>query len=125
MLDIRLLNSDAELNNFRQIGSYEYVPGEDVTVVLRLFDSQLGIRYIPDSGATLTATFQTKSGTDLVKTASELDAGDRSIWTFDLSQSDTADIIGQNFTVSLTEGANLSKGVAQNSLGKILIDGDC
>lgn len=125
MLDIKLLNSDAQLNNFKEIGSVAYVPGEDVTLVLRLILSQLKIRYIPASGATVAVTFQTKTGVDLVKAATELDAGDRSMWTVSLSQAETLDIIGQNFTVGVTEGAVLKKGLALNALDRTIIDGDC
>ena len=125
MLDIKLLNSDAQLNNFQVLGSLAYVPGENFRVVVRLFLSQLDIRYIPDAGATYEFTFKTKSGTDLVIAATELDALDRSILYVDLTTTQTMDIIGSNFTVTVTEGSDVKKGVAQNVLEKTLIDGNC
>jgi hypothetical protein len=124
MLDVKILNSQATLNDFKEIGSLEYVPGENLDVVVRLFNSQLDIRYIPDPGATYTLVFEQKDGTELSKTPTELSAEDRSILTTSLTPTETENIVGSNIRVEVTEGPEVKKGVARNALSKILL-GDC
>ena len=73
----RLINSDASLNNFQEIGSVDYVPGEDKRVAFRLFDEQLGIRYIPGATATVDITIYKSDNTTLDVSATVISADDR------------------------------------------------
>lgn len=125
MLDIKILNSGAQLNDFRELSAIEYVPGEDLTLVVRMFDSQLDLRRIPATGATYAFVFQLNDGTELTVAASELDVEDRSILTADLTAAQTETIIGSSFRVEVTEGASVIKGVAQNVLQRVILTGSC
>lgn len=125
MIDIQLLNSDAQLNNYQSLSGISYIPGSDLTIVAQLRLSQLGIRYIPPVGVMVEFTFKTRSGTDLVLPAVELDPMDRSIYKLVLTPAQTIEIVGSNFVVTVTDGTAISKGLAQNVLARNIIDGDC
>ncbi len=40
MITARVLNSGATLNDFREIGSLDLVPGSEIVLVLRLYDTK-------------------------------------------------------------------------------------
>lgn len=124
-MQARLLNSDAELNNFKEISALNYVPGENPTIVFRLFDEQLGIRFIPTAVATMTVDMINSDGTTLTKTPTVLDADDRSIWTFNLTDTETQALAGSNIQVNLDDNGDLKKAVIANALIKNVISGDC
>lgn len=120
-LTAKILNSDAVLNSWREIGSLDFQPGESQTLQLRIFDLSEGIRYTPPSGTTMTVTFNTTTGT-LEKIAT-LNSDDRALATIALTPSETQDMIGGNFTFSLDEGGGtIRKGVVRNGLRKIMTD---
>ena len=128
MLRARLLNSDASLNNFIEIQTINYVPGEDFDVVFRLFLDQLDIRWVPPATATVTVDILLNDGTTLTKTASLVDADDRSMWTFSVDSTESVDLAGFNMGINvdiLDDGTEIKKAVIQNSLSKILLSGDC
>ena len=128
MISATLLNSDAVLNNYITLSSIEYVPGETVILNIKLFNPQLDIRYVPDAAATMTMTFKKSDGTDLIKTATELDTDDRSMWTTTLSGTETLDLASSNIQIdldTLNDATIIFKTVIRNGLSKILITGDC
>lgn len=128
MLRSRLLNSDAQLNNFKEIETINYVPGEDFTVVFRLFLDQLGIRYIPPATATVTIDILKSDGTKLNKSATVVDSDDRSIWSFDIDGSESSELSGFNIEITvdiLDDGTDLKKSILQNALSKQILSGDC
>ena len=128
MIKAKLLNSDASLNDFTYIGSMEFVPGEDVTVALQLFHSQKDIRHIPPAAATLELTLTDSDGNDVVKTASVINADDRSMWKIDLTQEETETLAGQNIEGKLDyngDGSKIYLFVLQNVLQRTNLAGDC
>ena len=128
MLEARLLNSEASLNNFKELASVSYVPGEVVKVAFRLFDPQLEIRFVPLASSTVNITIIKTDGTNLVKAASLISADDRSMWTFTLSATESTEIAGSNIQVDLDNGGggtDIRKTVIQNALIKQTISGDC
>lgn len=126
MITAKILNSDALLNNFKEIGSLDFVPGAEVTLVIRLFDTQLSLRHIPPAAA-ITKIFLNKTdGTILEKTMTPL-TDDRSIQSVVLEEAETDVLLGGNFTLEIDvigDGSKIEKGMVQNGLRKIVI-GDC
>ena len=123
MIKLQLLNSQASLNNFFVIGSIEYVPGEDVRIVIRLMNPQLNIRHIPDDAATLDFIFPLSDGTELVKAGTMLQIQDKSIWYVDLTPLESINLASSNFQIELTDDGVVSKSVLFNALAKNIISG--
>jgi hypothetical protein len=123
MLTGKVINSSATLNDFHEIASIEFLSGESKTFKFILFNTQLNIRYVPASGATINVVFNNSDGTQLTK-AGSLNTDDRSIVTVSLSTSETEDLIGGNVSFTLTESGTISKGLMPNSLSKV-IEGAC
>lgn len=101
MINAKLISSDATLNNFKELGALDITPGENADVAIRLFDEQKGIRYVAGASAEVKLRFINKDGTTLEKTATAVDAGDRSMWRVSLSQAETTDLGGSNIEVEL------------------------
>lgn len=129
MIKAKLLNSDAQLNNFIEIETINYVPGEKIKVVIRLFDSQLDIRRISPVGSEIEMKFlKASDNTFLTKTATVLDGLDRSIWYVELSATESADLASSNIQVEedvLDDDTDVRITVIQQGLSKILFSGDC
>lgn len=128
MISAKILNSDAILNNYKFLTSINYVPGETVILNIKIFNPQLDIRLIPVVAATMTMTFKKSDGTDLVKVATKIDAGDRSMWTVTLTGAETLLLASSNIQIDLDtlgDATIISKTVIRNGLSKILISGDC
>lgn len=128
MIKAKLLNSDASLNDFTYIGSMEFVPGEDVTVALQIFQGQKDIRLIPPLAATLTLTFIDSDGNDVIKTATVINADDRSMWKVALTQLESETLAGQNIEGELDYNGDASviyRFVMQNVLQRTNLAGDC
>jgi hypothetical protein len=125
MLKAKILNSQATLNNYVILGSLEFVPGEEVKVVAQIINSQLDIRYIPDAAATMDMIFVDKDGNEVIKTASVLDADDRSIWTVTLTPAESLTIVSQNIKIVLDDNGTTMIASVRNGLARTIIDGDC
>lgn len=108
ILKLQMLNEDATLNNFQDIGSAQFVPGHALTLVMRLMQTQRDLRYVPDAAATMEITFQLSDGSELTKSLSFLDAGDRSLLEVELTDVETELLIGQNLVVEVTEPSGVS-----------------
>lgn len=122
-LTAKILNSDALLNSWKEIGSVDFIPGSAKTIVLRLFDLEEDLRFVPSDaggGPTLSLTFTKTDGTSLVKAATILNAADRSMWTVSLTATETSDLFGGDILFDLTEDPGgtpiLTKGVIPNAL---------
>jgi len=123
MLKLKMLNSDATLNDFRDIGYLTFISGETLSVVMRIEQKAKNyIRYIPDAAATITIDLLKSDKTTITKTASFPFADDRSIIKFEISDSESPDIIGQDLKVKIVEGANISYAVLEKGIQRIL---DC
>lgn len=128
MIKAKLLNSEASLNDFFFIDSLAFIPGENITVAIQIFDSQKNIRFIPPSNAELSMTFIDTDGEDVVKSASIIDADDRSMWKVELSQAETETLSGQNVEISLDldgDGVTIFKALLPNVIIKTNLSGDC
>jgi len=119
ILTLKVLNEDASLNNWQDIGSAQIVRGSDAKLILQLFQADRKIRYIPDAAATITMDLLNSDGTTLSKTATFPFADDRSIIQFTLSDAETALLIGQNLVVDVQEGSNTSIAVLSMGLQMI------
>jgi hypothetical protein len=125
LLSLKVLNEDASLNNFMDIGSARIVRGSDAKLVLQLIQPDRKIRYIPDAGFTATLDLLLSNGTTITKTASTPFADDRSIIQFDLTDTETLTLISQNLLVKMDEGTNRSHAILQAGLQMISTTSNC
>jgi hypothetical protein len=125
MLTAKILNSAASLNNFKEIASLEFILGEELNLVFRLQDPQFNLRHVPPVTAIVKVTFNNIDGTTLEKTATEVDSGDRSMQTVNLTELETENILGGNISFQvdvLGDGTEIIKGIIYNALSKIILD---
>lgn len=126
LLGLKVLNSDATLNNFVESNSVQIVRNADAKIVMRLVQPQHNnLRYVPASGATFSITFQKSDGTTLVKTPTQPFADDRSILQVLLTEVETALIISQSLNVQVDEGSDKSFAILQLSLQVVTLNSDC
>lgn len=116
ILKLQMLNEDATLNAFHDIGSAQFVPNQSVKLVMRLLQTQRNLRYIPDAAATFSMDFLLSDDTVLTKVPTFLDAADRSLITVTLTALETALLIGQNLLVEVTEPGGVSSASLQSAL---------
>lgn len=112
---LKILNSEASVNDFYDIGAANIYKGSDAKVIMQIYQpDKKGIRYISLSGAVLTVDLQKSDGTVLTKTLTNpFAADDRSILQLVLTNVETADLISQNLIVKITEGPLISYAVLQ------------
>lgn len=128
MLKAKLLNSDAELNDYEHISAVEFVPGENLTIAFQIFHSQKELRHVLPIAATVSLTFKDSDGEDIDVAAAVINADDRSMWSVDLSQAETATLAGQSIEGEVDYEGDASviyKFVIQNGVIRINLDGDC
>ena len=77
LLTGKILNEDATLNNFVLSSSARMARGSSAKIIIQLIQPAKNLRYIPDSGATITLALLKSDGTTLVKTATNPFADDR------------------------------------------------
>ena len=128
MLNAKILNSQASLNNFNVLGSLDFMLGDAFTMAFRLFDPQLKDRFVPPNTAIVTLTFNNLDTTTFTKVATVIDALDNSMLKVALSSTDTAQLLGGNvkFTVDLLgDGTQILNGLMYNPLRKVITDCSC
>lgn len=114
---LKILNTDATLNNFQDIGSASLYKGASAEIVMQLFQADRKIRYMPAAGAVVTLDLKKSDGTIITKTATFLfSPDDRSIIKITLTALETATLISQNLIAKIVEGASTSFAVAQAGL---------
>lgn len=116
----KMLNTNATLNSFKVVGSIDFIPGSNLKLNIMIFNPEESIRYIPPSTVIPTFTFPGIDA-DVVKIATFL-ADDRSIMTVNLTQAETEQLTGGNFTFVLDElgdGTQLSEGYVSLGLRRI------
>lgn len=119
MLSAVIINEDAELNWFFEIGSADFVPGSTVKLCLQLINEEKELRYIPPETAELTLKFLKTDGSELEKAATLIDADDRSLWTVSLTAEESLEIVGGNVLLSLDilgDGTEIKLGVIENAI---------
>ncbi len=121
---LQMLNTDATLNNFFDIGSARFFAGKPVTLVMRILQPEKGnLRYVTDNAATFSINFTNSDGTTLSKTPTILDSGDRSIVTITLTGAETANLVGQDLTLNIDESGNESVAILQMALKSVKAGG--
>jgi len=127
MLTATILNSDATLNNFINISTKNFIPGEAFRLVFRIINLELsGIRYTPASTNITTVMLTNQDGTHFHKIATMF-TDDRSINYIDLTSEETAELEGGNLIISLDllgNESNIRKALVQNALARN-IEGNC
>ena len=126
MITAKILNSAATLNNFKELNTLFFIPGSEVKLVLRLWDSQLDLRRVPPATAIVTADFTNRDLTTLSKVLVPL-ADDRSILTTTLEESETLNLISGRFTITedtLGDTTSILLGFVNSGL-TLQILGDC
>lgn len=114
---LKILNTDATLNNFKDIGSASIYKGSSAEIVMQLFQEERKIRYMPAAGAVITIDLKKSDGSVLIKTFTfPFSPDDRSIIKIALTALETVDLISQNLVAKLVEGSNTSFAVAQLGL---------
>ncbi len=127
MLIAKVLNSDATLNHFHEVGSLEFISGEQLDLVVRLWDTQADQRYIPPVTNITTFTLNNSDTSQTNITGAAL-SDDRSIITVVLSEIQTSTLLGGNVNFSLDilgDGTEIRKGIIQNGLARILDGSEC
>lgn len=125
MLTLDLVSKNPQLNTFTLSNNFQFASGEDVKVIMRLFQPDLKIRYIPTVGATITIDLKKSDGTILTKTCSFTFADDRSIIEFSLTALESTTIISQNLVVKIVDGSTTQFAVLQYGLTRVITDGSC
>lgn len=125
MLTLDIVSKSPQLNSFSLNKNFQFASGEDVKVTMRLYQPDLGIRYVPDSGATITIDLKKSDNTTLTKTCSFTFADDRSIIEFSLTAAESALVISQNLVVKLLEGSTTQFAILQYGLTRVVADGSC
>ena len=142
MITARLLNQDASLNDYQQIGGISFVNRDTIRVVIQLFNEELGVRHIPSSAAAVSLgvnfsdnTFAnaTNSSNDL--TMELLNSADRSIWMVDILTNDAGagmgvavagkTLVGGNITFRMTGDTDsigtVREGIIFNALQRVIV----
>ena len=125
MLTLDIVSKNPQLNSFTLSKNFAFAAGEDVKVIMRLFQPDLNIRYVPDVAAVITIALKKSDGTTLSKTCAFTFADDRSIIEFTMSAAETATVIGQNLVVNIVEGSTTQIAVLQYGLTRNITDGSC
>jgi hypothetical protein len=123
----KILNSSATLNSFEVIQSIEFFPGEEIKLVIQLFQRQRidQLRFmVEDPAAILLLEIPNKDGTDATFTMTPL-AGDSSIWSVTLDAEATSNLAGGNMVLTLTQNDSTSVGVIQNGIQLVVAGGSC
>ena len=125
MLTLDIVSKSPQLNAFSISKNQAFASGETVKVIMRLFQPDKGIRYVPSNTAVITIDLKKSDNSVLSKTCAFTFSDDRSIIEFDLTAVESALVIGQNLAVKVTEGAEVQIALLQYGLTKIITDGSC
>ena len=104
---LEVLNSDATLNTFLNIGSTQFVQGAPLELVLRVIDADKSLRYVLDATDTTEIEFKNSDGTTLIKAGTFPFTGDMSVLKFSLSETETLLLISQTITVDISNSGIL------------------
>ena len=129
VFDLQVINSDATLNAFFDIGSARFIVGSPLDLVLRILQpNRDGLRFIIPSAYTaeLSLVKSDPTAAPLVVVSTFPFSDDRSIIKFSMTAAEMADIIGQNLIVNIKDGGGdvVHTGFLKNGLQTVLTD-DC
>lgn len=121
-LGIKILNSDATINSFKQLPMLKIAQGETVNLVFQLVDIDQNLRFIPSPGSTVQVsvprnplaipdpTFITNRITvdySINRAAVQLFSQDASIWMIPLAATDTKNMTSSNINVTVNDGSSV------------------
>lgn len=125
LFELQIINSDAVLNNFFEIGNATFVPGQPLKINMRIQQTERDLRYVPTAAATFSMTLQTSDpNTSITVTPDFIDQGDRSLVTVSLTGTQTQNLISQGLTLEITDGTLSCVAIKQQGL-KAVKTGDC
>ena len=130
MITARLLNSEAQLNNYKTVGGISFVNEDTIRVVIQLYNDEFGIRHIPAGSAVGAVKLRVNdsAGGEHNLDMTVLDAQDKSIWAVNIV---TNNIIGGNQVlvggnlVFILEDTSLpgggARGIIFNALQRLIV----
>tara|TARA_R110000868_G_C10973188_1_gene771448 strand:+ start:1338 stop:1721 length:384 start_codon:yes stop_codon:yes gene_type:complete len=124
MLLGQVLNSQATLNNYIELGSLEFVPGEKFDLFIKIMNSQLDIRYVVENTNAIVKFIFNKSNNLTEEVTATFMANDRSIVSAEVSAAISAEILGGTFIMEIDvngDGLDIKKVVAQGGLTKQIV----
>lgn len=129
LISANLLNARATLNDYFQVKSVSYVPGTKFSLKFQIIDVESGNRVMPTSGALVNVIFYKNDATQLTLAASMMfPSDDRSMWSVDVSASNSLLVNGGNVIITLDpvgDASEVDKGMLYQVLKQVLFDGDC
>lgn len=125
MLTLKVLNSDAQLNSFIDIGSARVARGSDATLILQLIQPDKKIRFIPGASTVITVDLKNSDQTTLTLTASFPFADDRSIIQVLISDTQTLNLISQRLIAKLVDGADIEFAILDFGLQMVSLTAGC
>ena len=117
-LGIKILNSSSTLNNLMFLNQTIISPGETKTIYFQTVDLDMnGQRYIASGAAIMNITINNINSTYTInKSPSNPFPSDKSIWGFTLNTYDTTNLSGVNMHVTLTDGSDVFKAIADAAI---------
>jgi endonuclease YncB( thermonuclease family) len=125
ILTLDIVSDNPQLNSFTLSKVVQFASGDTPKVIMRLWNPNTNIRYIPSASAVITVALQKSDNTILNKTCSFTFADDRSIIEFSLTAVESAAVISQNIVAKITDGADVKQAVLQYGLQRVVPDGSC
>jgi hypothetical protein len=125
MLTLDIILPNPQLNYHVVSKVANFIAGETVKVIMRLWQPNLKIRYIPSNTAVITVDLKKSDNTTLTKTCSFTFADDRSIIEFDLTASESEQVISQNLVVKIVDGSDTKIALLQYGLSRVKANGAC
>ncbi len=125
MLTLDIVSQNPQLNSHSISKVATFASGETVKVIMRLWQSDLKIRYIPSNAAVITVDLKKSDNTVLTKTCTFTFADDRSIIEFELTALESAQVISQNLVAKIVDGADTKIALLQFGLRRVKADGNC
>ena len=133
MITARLLNSEAQLNNYKTVGGVTFVNEDTIRVVIQLYNDEFGIRHIPVGSAMGDVSLRVNDsvGGEHNLEMTVLDAQDKSIWAVNIITNDILNdstnriLVGGNLTFTLKNDTPLpgngARGIIFNALQRLII----
>lgn len=126
MLSGKVLNSQATLNNYIELASLNFIPGEAFTLVTQLFNTQLNIRYMVENIAATAKIILNKANGETEEVVATFMSGDRSILIANISSAISSEILGGSFQIEIDvngDTTEIKKAYVYNALAKQSLGG--
>ena len=132
MITARLLNSEAQLNNYKTVGGVTFVNEDTIRIVIQLYNDEFGIRHIPVRATVgdVKLRVNDSAGGEHNLDMTVLDAQDKSIWFVDIVTNSIEPagnqvLVGGNLTFTLINDTQLpgegARGIIFNALQRLII----